>query len=329
MAQEHSIPTGSTPQEPLTFPVWDKTDPVERQNMLSPQELIEQTYQFMQSFRDEIPDAVFFTLKSAAPVARMMKKLWHEFYPDKKIPQIRFVDIGRTKPSEIQRDFDFHTGQIQITYVPPEIDGASTEAIRHQFANNIDTKGNIWIVDEWSESGNTLQEAGERLATAFPEASISTHVAYTKMPHWYNKPAYLRLTDATIHDQEARALHIVNQLAFERYLQEHGTDPEKEEWNQHKGKWREEYQKWFEGQNTDQDEFSGGYKEESDLMRNPQDRHVYNELLAQRADSPYAGVMYPQEDSDAFAQTTYQDATQELNTICQAVTARLKATEAK
>ena len=171
-------------------------------NFLTPKELIVQTDKFMKRFgeimqKQELPDTVFFLDKSARPVAYMFGKLFPIYYPGEKMPEIRFVNVGGSGSRLYDTDSRPFTGN-------PEI-------IRQTYGGRIKTDGRIAIVDEYSHTGQASKHATEALNKAFPEAIVTTMVAYDKLPNWYQNKNYLGVEEYTKYDYERKALEKLNQ----------------------------------------------------------------------------------------------------------------------
>jgi hypoxanthine phosphoribosyltransferase len=173
----------------------------------------------MTSFGSQIetnsqPDTIFFLLKSAVPVARMVKQLWPALYPDTPIPNIRYINIGREKKSEVEYSYNFKTFQAGKTYSPPVIHAPEIESIQDHYGDTIGNR--VLIVDEYSESGRTISTAQLVLEEAYPDAEIATKVVYSEMPYWQNQPNFLGIEDS---DQYA-----IENLALERVNSRFGTN---------------------------------------------------------------------------------------------------------
>lgn len=185
------------------------------EKILTGNELVDQTADFMESFGEQIensqtPDSIFFLLKSATPIALMFKKLWPTLYPDAPMPAIRYVNVGRKDRSEIVYHMSPKTYEIKSDYIGPTIKAPDVGVVRNQYSGNIDTSGRILIVDEWSESGGTVEAARALFSEAFPEAEVDTKIVYSKLPHWFEQPSYIGMEESDIWTSEDHALERIN-----------------------------------------------------------------------------------------------------------------------
>jgi len=192
------------PQEPLSKENTETEKP--NAELLTHEELVEQTRAFMQKFQKqsksgELPDTIFFLDKKARPLAYMFRKLFPTYCPDAKTPAIRYINIGREQTHDY---YDDTTKDRHFTGDPAII--AST------YGKYIDTKGRIMIVDEYVDSGKTINNATSMISQAFPDAEISAQTAYTKRHKW----GVLGIEEYTIDDYMHKALELVNE--------EQGTD---------------------------------------------------------------------------------------------------------
>lgn len=175
---------------------------------LTPEELIIQTDKFMQRFgemikKQEISDTIFFLDKSARPVAYMFRKLFPIYYSGAKVPEIRFINIGGSGSKLYDTDSRPFTGDLEI--------------IRQTYGKHINMKGRIAIVDEYSHTGQASKRATELLSKAFPTATVTTMVAYDKLPNWYQNMDYLGVEEYTKYDYEGMALEKLNQELGTKY----------------------------------------------------------------------------------------------------------------
>lgn len=169
---------------------------------LSPEELISQTNVFMQRFgemikKQELPETIFFLDKSARPVAYMFRKLFPIYYPGIEAPEVRFINIGGSGSKLYDTDSRPFTGDSEI--------------IRQTYGEHINIGGRITIVDEYSHTGQASKRAAEVLNKAFPKATVTTMVAYNKLPNWYQNEDYLGVEEYTKYDYEKKALVKLNQ----------------------------------------------------------------------------------------------------------------------
>lgn len=169
---------------------------------LTPEELIIQTDAFMLRFEDMIkekilPRTLFFLDKSARPIAYIFRKLFSLYYPGVLIPEIRFINIGGSDSGLYDKDSRPFTRDAEI--------------ITQAYGRNVNILGRILIIDEYSHTGQALKHATEVLGQAFPEAIITTLVAYNKLPNWYQNETYLGVKEYTKYDYEGKALARVNE----------------------------------------------------------------------------------------------------------------------
>lgn len=195
---EHNIPVSSE-----QFPGYSSFERRGQEDkFLTPEELIVQTNAFMQRFgemiqKQELPETIFFLDKSARPVAYMFRKLFPVYYPDTKIPEVRFINIGGSGSKLYDTASRPFTGDPAI--------------IKQVYGESINQQGRIAIIDEFSHTGQASKHATEVLNKAFPEATVTTMVAYDKLPNWYQNENYLGVEEYTKYDYEKKALEKVNQ----------------------------------------------------------------------------------------------------------------------
>lgn len=180
--------------------------------VLKLEELINETREFMCSFQEQIrndgvPTDIFFLLKSAIPVGRMFRKLWPHFYPDTKIPKIHYVNIGRAAKTDEVVTYNLKTNSINTYEYDPEIIAPEPSQIAAHFPN---TGKKIFVIDECSRTGDTIDIAGKVFRVAFPQSEVTTKVVYSKQPHWYDNPGYLGIIESTLYDKEFIALQSLN-----------------------------------------------------------------------------------------------------------------------
>lgn len=133
---------------------------------------------------NEVPaDYVIFLDKSARPLAWMTRELWPQLAQDDEgktpeMPQMRFLNIDRM-PWRVDPDVEIATHRNNFR-TPSDKD---IEGLRAIFAVPGKTAGDtspldgkrILVVDEVSDSGDTMYAATSLLASAFPEAEIKGH----------------------------------------------------------------------------------------------------------------------------------------------------------
>lgn len=192
--------TSSFPKD--IFPIYCAFKRTGQENkFLTPGELISQTDAFMQRFGEmikqhELPETIFFLDKSARPLAYIFRKLFPVYYPDTKMPEIRFINIGGSGSRLYDKDSRPFTGD-------PEI-------IRRIYGSHINMEGRIAIIDEYQHTGQASRHAMEVLRKAFPRAVVIIMIAYDKLPNWYQNEAYLGVEEYTKYDYEEMALRELN-----------------------------------------------------------------------------------------------------------------------
>src|SRR3989344_1200486 len=95
-------------------------------------------------------DAVFFTDKSARPVAHLFMKTWQLCFPQTDMPEVRFVNIGKEGGEKYEN-----------TEALNELRNAHRRSIAGR---------KVIIADEFVTSGKTLVRAKRILESVFPEA---------------------------------------------------------------------------------------------------------------------------------------------------------------
>lgn len=159
----------------------------------------------MQKFVDmertgKTPDTVFFLDKSARPAAYMIRKLFPAYCPHTRPPKIRFMNMGRTVSNPeydvIDRDNDRPFS-------------GDPETIKTVYGRGIKPNGNILVVDEIVDSGNTLARAKRALELAFPEARVEGLVLFSKMPRWFHHTDYIGVKERSVLDYKDLALELL------------------------------------------------------------------------------------------------------------------------
>lgn len=142
---------------------------------------------------------IFWMDKSARPVQRLTRAVWHELFnrdPDRPghrltvtdpryypFPESRFLDIGQ---------FDDGPGKsIRRTTINMDAVGP----LRDRFTN-IAPHGNILILDEASRTGETLNGAEMLINGMYPQAQITKHVAFNfGVKFWHKNPEFAGVAD--------------------------------------------------------------------------------------------------------------------------------------
>ena len=164
--------------------------------LLSIPKLIEETHQFLDTFRikakeNQMPNTIFFLDKSARPLAYVLRKLFPIYCPNTPLPAVRFINIGPINAPTRER-----------TFIGP------ASIIEKAYGHHINKEGSMLVVNEWDQTGESTARAKKLLSEAFPQASISTQVAYTKLPAWYWNRFYSGVEEygiADYHDMVVKA----------------------------------------------------------------------------------------------------------------------------
>jgi len=164
-----------------------------------PDDLLRQTAKFVEYVIELNPDVIFFLDKGAQPIAYMLSVALHRL--SLKRPEIRFVNIGR-EANERKRKFRV------TSYI---------NSIRKIYGKHIKTDGTLLVVDEYKETGFSLNLACYLIGQAFPEARIIPYAVYTFLPPWYGVLWYLGVRDWTEDDYKAYALEVFNKSVGEEY----------------------------------------------------------------------------------------------------------------
>lgn len=162
---------------------------------------------------DVLPHAIFFTDKSARPLAYMFRKLFPKYCPGDKMPVIRFINIGSGS----------HGGGVRQFTGDPAI-------IREKYGSHLKDAERILVVDEFQMTHSekaTIHRAKKMIAEAFPEAEVEAMVAYIKALNWYMNEKYFGVEEFTVADYQAMALSLLNEERKRKYQSlEEVTDEE-------------------------------------------------------------------------------------------------------
>lgn len=142
-------------------------------------------------------DVIWWMDKSARPVQELTHKVWQALFnqdPERPgqmlsrydsqympFPHSRFLDVGQ---------FDVGTDHMTRTVIHPEAAKPLGKRITH-----IPPKGNMLILDDASRTGMTLDNAEALIGAAYPDASITKHVALTGLQFWHNQPELVGVMD--------------------------------------------------------------------------------------------------------------------------------------
>lgn len=154
---------------------------------------------FVKQVHETNPDSLVFLDKSGRPASWFFRYLWQELYPGEKRPRIHYVNIGSEK--EFASDEDRLYGAMGFP-VPIDHDVVTDERLlvplKKAFSiSNTDKyyfdDKNIWIVDEHSSSGASLEGAQALFHEAFGDKIKSIEgkaiFSHGDMP-WYKLTDY-------------------------------------------------------------------------------------------------------------------------------------------
>lgn len=182
----------------------------QEQEILNREEMIDQTKLFMEKFSNlaknkNLPNTIFFLDKRARPLAYMFRKLYPYFCPQDEMPAIRFINIGRNSDEGVNTKERPFNGDPAI--------------IRKEYGKYIDSNGSILVVDEYSSTGKTLENASKMISQAFPDATVRGTTAYNKQVLWKDE---IGVEEFTTDDFQKKAVETVN----EKYGTEYRSGPE-------------------------------------------------------------------------------------------------------
>lgn len=165
------------------------------------EELHDRTKKLVDRVVKEDIDTLVFLDKSARPISWLFRELWKVEQPDKKSPDIKFVNFGIGHPAhdKVYREERVDLDR-EIEAVKPELQ----KWFKDQFAQK-----QVLIVDEVSKSGRSLLLAKEVIERVFPEVSqveeTSLFDAYlssfTNMP-WRSKKEFAGATGVMAFDED-------------------------------------------------------------------------------------------------------------------------------
>lgn len=149
---------------------------------------------------ENIPDALVFLDKSARPLAWMTKTFWDEFAPQAQDPEtgeyktvprpeFKFANIDRLKWRKNPQQ-EFAVGGMKE---PSKGDIAGLRAVFDISKEHTLDDKKVLIIDEQSESGDTLTAAKHLFKEAFPTAEVSTTA-------WINHPSKLDRNGNKVYD---------------------------------------------------------------------------------------------------------------------------------
>lgn len=136
--------------------------------------LAEGTLYLINETLDRKPDTIFFLDKSARPAAHLFRETWKKLLPDKKLPNMRFINIGRDQNQENEDQ--------------------SMEQLREKFIGI--EEDTILVADEHMKTAQTINRAVTTIGKLFPEAkSVSGVGMYGRQPPWYGDPAAIGVVE--------------------------------------------------------------------------------------------------------------------------------------
>lgn len=184
-------------------------------------ELVEQTHAFMRRYAaipaEKRPSTIFFLDKGARPIARIFRQLHDVYNPGEEMPAMKFVNVGRGGG------------------VTQETPTGDSQAIHDTYAPYMDTRGRILILDDFEDSGKTLDNAKKLLGDAFPDAELvgdlsdydrqPQRTVYSKIPAWSlsgpEGAEYTGVKEATLYDTWEASLAKVNEVARRDWSRQH------------------------------------------------------------------------------------------------------------
>lgn len=167
-----------------------------------------ETYDFMKMFdnKESSPDTLIFTLKSAVPAARIVKKLWKDFYPDRNLPQIKYVNIG-IKDYSVNLGGSSYDDRMNET-IDVIVDIPEDDDLKYKF-QNIKPDEKILIIDEYSDSGTTLKTAVSKFNQLFPHAKIKGTAMFKTEPFWVRNEFKNGIQDLSPNSVEQQAFRVI------------------------------------------------------------------------------------------------------------------------
>jgi hypothetical protein len=161
------------------------------ETVLSTLELVTQTHGFMNRYAELVSengnlDAVFFLDKSARPIAYLFRKLYQDYVPDLRIPQIRFISV--TGNTNLENSFD---NPFRFQNNPRVVREAYLPHLKRLDGDN----KKILIVDDFEATGRTTRGALYLFDQSFPESQALHMVAYAKKPKWYGYTEQIGVMD--------------------------------------------------------------------------------------------------------------------------------------
>lgn len=178
-SQEQVFGDRNTSRFSLTEPLLYKKEDFSVLNVASDSEvamLFDGTVNLLNECLDTRPETLFFLDKSARPAAYLFRETWRKILPDVQLPQIRFINIGR----------EGHQSE----------DEATLQAVREKYSGVESDR--ILVVDEFSETGDTLKRAVSTIGKIFPEAdSVDGTTMFDELPFWFNDPVLIGVKESS------------------------------------------------------------------------------------------------------------------------------------
>lgn len=121
-------------------------------------------------------DTVFFLDKSARPAAHLFRKTWRLCFPQKDMPEVRFVNIGTENGEKYSSS-------------------KSLNELRNAHRKSVVGK-KVIIADEYVDSGGTLVRAKKVFESVFPDARGFMFTGIFKYcPRWYHSKIGIGVID--------------------------------------------------------------------------------------------------------------------------------------
>lgn len=119
-------------------------------------------------------DTIFFLDRSARPCAYLFLSTWAQLYPGKDHPSIKFINIGTESKME-------------------SISDDVINEVRERYKKSVGE--NVVVVDEYSETGDTMLKAERAMKVFFPESRIKVIVMFRDIPFWQGKSDTIGVSD--------------------------------------------------------------------------------------------------------------------------------------
>ena len=153
--------------------------------------LRERTLQLVDKVAEEDVSVLFFLDKSARPVSWLFRDLWKQQYPDKNLPRIYFMNIGREHSLHSAADRRVFVGQKKIRDAHSEEFEEVSRKIQETYPDVKDADS-VLIIDDISNTGTSIWLSKEVISRAFPNTSVETQTlfAVSQIDHfpWMETP---------------------------------------------------------------------------------------------------------------------------------------------